>query len=380
MAAPIVEFPDPADLRETRTRCLHHLVDFTDTPDAKARFTRKGKIAHSYSNDCPVELHTRRQGETEEEVVVKNMRTEVVRRSLERADDEREERSPAVEDAVMDIAVLLYLRSCPPCENVLKMLEYFHEDGNTWLVTERACLGDLFSFVTACSLTERHIFYYFSQLITAVYYLHMCNIGHRDISLENILLTDSHTVKLMDFGQAVICRTSTGRRFRYFCLVGKDPYRAPEIYIERNRDHTINMVRPEGAANEVKQTPSLVQIILPPGAPGVRMDCPLAGYEVEPADLFSLGIVLYTLKYKKFPWKEAKLIEDTFKKAARRGVNQLVADQNMEPLLPGGMDLLGDLLMADPARRASLNDACRLQEEWYRSLEAREAGQGAAAG
>ena len=50
----------------------------------------------------------------------------------------------------------------------------------------------------------------FRQIASAVAYLHGLNVVHRDLKLDNILVsTDSnnnHTVKLIDFGFATGCK------------------------------------------------------------------------------------------------------------------------------------------------------------------------------
>jgi serine/threonine protein kinase len=57
----------------------------------------------------------------------------------------------------------------------------------------------------------------------AVSYIHDQNIAHRDIKLENILITKSGVVKLIDFGFAVANHGTS----RTFC--GTPTYMAPEL-------------------------------------------------------------------------------------------------------------------------------------------------------
>ncbi|OLP74463.1 Serine/threonine-protein kinase PLK4, partial [Symbiodinium microadriaticum] len=56
-------------------------------------------------------------------------------------------------------------------------------------------------------------------ILKAVEYLHEHNVGHRDISLENLLLRQGQ-VRLMDFGQAVLLRDAAGNAHYYFRLCG----------------------------------------------------------------------------------------------------------------------------------------------------------------
>lgn len=63
--------------------------------------------------------------------------------------------------------------------------------------------GDLFENVNRDGpMTEAIARYYFYQLINVVEYLHLKNIVHRDIKLDNILLDDTFQLMLIDFGFA----------------------------------------------------------------------------------------------------------------------------------------------------------------------------------
>lgn len=62
------------------------------------------------------------------------------------------------------------------------------------------------------------------QICKAVNYMHQNEIVHRDLKLENILITDKGQVKLIDFGLAVNLRTQSSA---VFC--GSVDYIAPEL-------------------------------------------------------------------------------------------------------------------------------------------------------
>ncbi|XP_047111819.1 testis-specific serine/threonine-protein kinase 3-like [Schistocerca piceifrons] len=91
--------------------------------------------------------------------------------------------------------------------------------------------GDLLEHIRARRgpLSEQKARLYFSQIVSAVDYLHSQDISHRDVKCENILLASNECVKLTDFGFARCCTDENNRRVlsRTFC--GSAAYAAPEI-------------------------------------------------------------------------------------------------------------------------------------------------------
>jgi serine/threonine protein kinase len=61
--------------------------------------------------------------------------------------------------------------------------------------------GDLLTYVRKRrKLKEDVAAHLFKQIITGIKYCHAKNVLHRDIKLDNILLTSQGTVKICDFG------------------------------------------------------------------------------------------------------------------------------------------------------------------------------------
>ncbi|XP_072529534.1 testis-specific serine/threonine-protein kinase 6-like [Salminus brasiliensis] len=72
---------------------------------------------------------------------------------------------------------------------------------------------------------------WFSQLVSAVAYLHQLNIVHRDLKCENVLLTADGQVKLTDFGLVRFSTTDLSRTF--WCT---PRYAAPEVLLKKPYD------------------------------------------------------------------------------------------------------------------------------------------------
>jgi len=73
-----------------------------------------------------------------------------------------------------------------------------------YIVMELADNGEFFDYLDISgAVSEKVARYYFQNLINALEYLHIQGISHRDIKLENLLLTRDFNIKLADFGLAV---------------------------------------------------------------------------------------------------------------------------------------------------------------------------------
>ena len=97
---------------------------------------------------------------------------------------------------------------------------------------------------------------FFKQIFSAFAHIHKKCIAHRDIKLENILLTKNNEIKIIDFGFGMYNPRNYSQKF--FC--GTPNYMAPEIILKKE-------------------------------------------YNGEKADIWSLGVLVYKLFCADFPFK-----------------------------------------------------------------------------
>lgn len=94
--------------------------------------------------------------------------------------------------------------------------------------------GDLFENISRGGPVHEGIArYYFTQLVSAVEYLHSRNVAHRDIKLDNILLDDNFQLMLIDFGFAEECRAKTSEKLddlEMAKVMGTKGYISPEQF------------------------------------------------------------------------------------------------------------------------------------------------------
>ncbi|OHT02943.1 Calcium/calmodulin-dependent protein kinase type 1 [Tritrichomonas foetus] len=129
-----------------------------------------------------------------------------------------------------DVNVLLMKREVEiltkmnhPC--VVKLYDWFEEDGNAYIVMELVEGCDLLNFINESKygIPENIAKKLFSQMLSGMIYIHSLNICHRDIKPENFLITKALDVKIIDFG------LSKGSIDNVFCTTcGTLVYSSPE--------------------------------------------------------------------------------------------------------------------------------------------------------
>jgi serine/threonine protein kinase len=279
------------------------------------------------------------------------------------------------EDCLTEIGVYSQLfaqRDMP--EYILRMRESFTNDNHVWLVLEYCEGGDLFGVMQQTGqgrgVPAKRLVRWMWQLLQAVSYLHKHLVGHRDISMENILLR-GEDLRLMDFGQAVRTHSSAGLPLRYFVAAGKPYYRGSELYNPAEALLQV-VVPPRSQPGQVVFAASvsgeyLCEVRLPLG--GIHAGSAAAaepwGYAAAPADIFACGVCLFILATGLPPWKQARPSDPHFAYANEQGVSQLLMAWDKQ-LPPDEQELLVSMLRWDPAQRPTATDC--LNSPWLAPL------------
>lgn len=99
-----------------------------------------------------------------------------------------------------EIACLRKLRH----KNIVNLFEVFESRRKMWIILELVEGGELYQRIAEVDhFSERFIAHAVKQILQAVHYMHSNGIVHRDLKLENVLLTTNRPdadIKVADFG------------------------------------------------------------------------------------------------------------------------------------------------------------------------------------
>ncbi|ANB11240.1 polo kinase CDC5 [Sugiyamaella lignohabitans] len=189
--------------------------------------------------------------------------------------------------------------------NIVQFVDCFEDDDNVYILLEICENQSLMEMLRARSrLTEEETKYYIVQILGAVRYMHKRRVLHRDLKLGNIFIGDNMDVKIGDFGLATVLASDSDRR-RTIC--GTPNYIAPEVLFGKKVGHS---------------------------------------YE---ADIWSVGIILYTMLFGKPPF-QTKEIEDIYDRIA----NLSYSFPEKVKVSEDAKDLIRKLLVTDPVERLSI--------------------------
>ncbi|KAJ2450178.1 serine/threonine protein kinase [Coemansia sp. RSA 2336] len=230
--------------------------------------------------------------------------------------------------------------------NVVRTFEIIVEANTCYLVME-ACSTNLLALLQQKRQTggaaDPGVFV---QLVQGVHYLHGMGIGHRDLKLDNICITEQGTVKIVDFGCATLFRRRQALDATSVDYVetlsvgvcGSDPYMAPELFSA-------------------------------------------GSYFAPKVDVWALGIIYFALRHLQFPWAAAhgardagfrafvqspRPFIDTWFGGDTQAVNFLNMTQRQCQMTQTAQRIMARVLDVNPSTRADIHDI--VCDPWFQSL------------
>jgi serine/threonine protein kinase len=123
------------------------------------------------------------------------------------------------------------------------MLDNFEDQNNIYIVLEFLSGGDLFDYMKKrnFSVPDEMSRTIISKIANAIYYMHRMSIVHRDIKLENVMMTRDSDInsepKLIDFGLAKAMGPEEDIQEKFGTL----GYCAPEILNRGKYDISVDL-------------------------------------------------------------------------------------------------------------------------------------------
>ncbi|XP_055792419.1 serine/threonine-protein kinase MARK2-like isoform X8 [Salvelinus fontinalis] len=193
--------------------------------------------------------------------------------------------------------------------NIVKLFEVIETEKTLYLIMEYASGGEVFDYLVAHGrMKEKEARAKFRQIVSAVQYCHQKCIVHRDLKAENLLLDADMNIKIADFGFSN--EFTMGNKLDTFC--GSPPYAAPELFQGKKYD----------------------------------------GPEV---DVWSLGVILYTLVSGSLPFDGQNLKE--LRERVLRGKYRIPFYMSTDC-----ENLLKKFLILNPTKRGSLEQI--MKDRW----------------
>ncbi len=195
--------------------------------------------------------------------------------------------------------------------SVIKMYDYYYNEFGQILFVEYIPNNDLFDYISNVNLDDMQILSIFKQIANCIQYLHSIGIAHRDMKLENILYTINYTdqiqsdirIKLCDFDLSTIDEENS------IDLCGTLTYYSPEMIKQKE-------------------------------------------YNLYSNDIWCLGIILYVLKYKQYPFEIQKILD----KQASFDLESRITEEDKESTI----GKLIKMILKPESERINIKDLCKI--------------------
>ena len=220
------------------------------------------------------------------------------------------------EDPLKEMSVAQYLADSPH-PHLMGQLESISDNTHYYIVMEFSGGGELFDMLDREKhFSERLTRHYFTQIVAGLEHLHSMGVCHRDMSLENMLVSeDSLSCQIIDFGMSLrFACDNEGNPLPFSPLgaCGKKYYMSPEVLAD-DEDFVGPLV-----------------------------------------DVWALGVMLFILLVGAPPVRFASPLCERFCRVAAGDLRGMVAGWGVTYVSDQAFDLLERILRVNPAERLSL--------------------------
>jgi len=253
------------------------------------------------------------------------------------------------EDPMKEIAILQMFQATT--NNVCTQVDCIRDDKYIYSIM-RHYGEELFN--CAGKLSEDECRHYFRQIVHGVEYLQSFNVCHRDLSLENILISTSGECTIIDFGMALIYPTDKASTLHSTLQVlsSNDPSQS-KVYDENSDENKIVLMTAQGACGKRNYI-----------APEI-----LANYESfngAMVDNWALGVILFMLLTGRPPFHKASQLDRWYRMCNQGQLREMLKLWKVENLSESSIDLLQKLLKGhNHVTRQSASDI--LNDPWLAS-------------
>ena len=202
-----------------------------------------------------------------------------------------------------------------------------------YILYELASKGDLFKYITydENGFDEKKSKVIIYKILKALQALHKLKVCHRDIKADNILIDEKYSIKISDFGLSGFIYGNNGKIYQKDS-VGTQQYMAPEVIEEKE-------------------------------------------YDGEKADIFSTGVLLFTILTAKIPFPFAQIFYEGSKiKQLYRFIKEkdeekyweTLKEEGIDGLSPEFKDLFLNMVAFEPSERPTIKEI--LNHAWMREV------------
>ncbi|ORX58162.1 Pkinase-domain-containing protein [Hesseltinella vesiculosa] len=206
--------------------------------------------------------------------------------------------------------------------NIIETLDIIQEDATFYQIMEYAPT-DLFNIVMSGMMSREEIACCWRQLLDGVSFMHRMGIAHRDLKLDNLVISSFGILKIIDFGCSIVFRSPFGNDTDSLSrgVFGSDPYIAPEQHTQ-------------------------------------------PAYDPRLSDVWSCAIIYICMMIRRFPWRHSRTCDPSFQHFA----SQPLTSFRLLKLLPRqSRPIIASMLEIQPKRRSSLDLV--LSDPWVTSID-----------